>query len=200
MFHLKPRWSDLDAYAHVNNVTWLEYLQEARVDMLFVHAPAPGAEGLPEGVLVVRAEIDYRRVMVFRQEPYPIEMWVSKIGGASFTISYEIADPAPDGGKRVVYGRASTVLAPVDLVTGRPRRLTDIERDVLNRCMVTRPLKTEGRAARLAGRGRLLVGGVHQEVRGPCDVLPELLLVLGRHAGLAECVVHVASQRSARRE
>ncbi|MBA2573322.1 MAG: hypothetical protein H0V02_00840 [Nocardioidaceae bacterium] len=32
VFSLKPRWSDLDAYNHVNNVTWLEYLQEARVD------------------------------------------------------------------------------------------------------------------------------------------------------------------------
>lgn len=133
MFLLKPRWSDLDAYAHVNNVTWLEYLQEARVDMLFVHAPARGAEGLAEGVLVVRAEIDYKRAMLFRQDPYPIEMWVSRIGGASFTISYEIADPDDGHGKRLLYGRASTVLAPVDLDTGRPRRLTDIERDVLSR-------------------------------------------------------------------
>jgi acyl-CoA thioester hydrolase len=133
VFNLKPRWSDLDAYNHVNNVTWLEYLQEARVDMLFVHPPAPGAEGLSQGVLVVRAEIDYRRPMVFRQEPYPIEMWVSKVGGASFTVSYEIADPAPDGGRRVLYGRAATVLAPVDLQTGHPRRLTEIERHVLNR-------------------------------------------------------------------
>ena len=133
MFNLKPRWSDLDAYNHVNNVTWLEYLQEARVDMLFVHPPAPGAEGLSQGVLVVRAEIDYRRPMVFRQEPYPIELWVSKVGGASFTISYEIADPGEDGGRPVLYGRAATVLAPVDLQTGHPRRLTEIERDVLNR-------------------------------------------------------------------
>jgi acyl-CoA thioester hydrolase len=132
VFHLKPRWSDLDAYAHVNNVTWLEYLQEARVDMLFVHAPAQGAEGLAEGVLVVRAEIDYRRVMVFRQEPYAIEMWVSRIGGASFTIGYEIADDDGDG-NRTVYGRASTVLAPVDLATGRPRRLTDLEREILGK-------------------------------------------------------------------
>jgi acyl-CoA thioester hydrolase len=132
VFHLKPRWSDLDAYAHVNNVTWLEYLQEARVDMLFVHAPAQGAEGLADGVLVVRAEIDYRRVMVFRQEPYPIEMWVSKIGGASFTIDYEIADD--DGqGNRLVYGAASTVLAPVDMATLRPRRLSDIEREILGK-------------------------------------------------------------------
>jgi acyl-CoA thioester hydrolase len=132
VFHLKPRWSDLDAYAHVNNVTWLEYLQEARVDMLFVHAPAQGAEGLAEGVLVVRAEIDYRRVMVFRQEAYAIEMWVAKVGGASFTIDYEIVDDDGEG-NRVVYGTASTVLAPVDLATGRPRRLTELEREILGK-------------------------------------------------------------------
>ena len=129
---LKPRWSDLDAYAHVNNVTWLEYLQEARVDMLFVHAPARGAEGLADGVLVVRAEIEYRRPMRFRQEPYAIEMWVSKIGGASFTISYEIAEDDEEG-RRMVYGRASTVQATVDMVTGRSRRLNQVERNVLGR-------------------------------------------------------------------
>ncbi len=132
MFLLKPRWSDLDAYNHVNNVTWLEYLQEARVDMLYVHAPTKGAEGLADGVLVVRAEIDYMRTMVFRQAPYAIEMWVSKGGGASFTVSYEIADDDRTG-NRVLYGRAATVLAPVDTVSGRPRRLSDIEREVLNR-------------------------------------------------------------------
>ncbi|MGH3448200.1 MAG: acyl-CoA thioesterase [Nocardioidaceae bacterium] len=132
VFPLKPRWSDLDAYSHVNNVTWLEYLQEARVDMLFVHAPERGAEGLAEGVLVVRAEIDYRRPMLFRQQPYPIEMWVSKLTAASFVVSYEIADD--DGaGNRLVYGNASTRLAPVDMATGHPRRLTGIEREVLGR-------------------------------------------------------------------
>lgn len=131
VFLLKPRWSDLDAYAHVNNVTWLEYLQEARVDMLFVHAPARGAEGLADGVLVVRAEIEYRRAMLFRQEPYPIEMWVSRVGAASFTISYEIAENTSAG--RVLYGTASTVLAPVDVSTGRSRRLSAVEREVLGR-------------------------------------------------------------------
>jgi len=129
-FLLKPRWSDLDAYSHVNNVTWLEYLQEARVDMLFVHAPERGAERLADAILVVRAEIDYRRPMGFRQEPYAIQLWVSKLGAASFTISYEITDNPADGGS-TVYGRAMTVLAPVDLATGAPRRLTAEEREVL---------------------------------------------------------------------
>lgn len=131
-FPLKPRWSDLDAYGHVNNVTWLEYLQEARVDMLFVHAPARGAEALSEGVLVVKAEIEYKRPMLFRQEPYPIELWVSRVGGASFTIDYEIADPPSGSGVgRLLYGRASTLLAPVDMATGMPRRLTPDERTAL---------------------------------------------------------------------
>jgi acyl-CoA thioester hydrolase len=129
---LKPRWSDLDAYAHVNNVTWLEYLQEARVDMLFVHAPARGAEGLADGVLVVRAEIEYRRPMLFRQAPYAIEMWVSEIRAASFTISYEIVED-DERGRRLLYGRASTIQAPVDLATGRSRRLNPTEREVLGR-------------------------------------------------------------------
>jgi len=101
--------------------------------MLFVHPPVHGAEGLAEGVLVIKAEIDYRRVMLFRQEPYSIELWVSKIGGASFTISYEIVDPPEDSPRRVVYGRASTVLAPVDLATGGPRRLNEIEREALSK-------------------------------------------------------------------
>jgi acyl-CoA thioester hydrolase len=130
VFLLKPRWSDLDAYGHVNNVTWLEYLQEARVDMLFVHAPAVGAERLAEGVLVVGAEIRYLRPMSFRQEPYRIEMWISDLRRASFTVGYEIADQTSGGG-RIEYGTASTRLAPVDMTTGRPRRLTEMEHSAL---------------------------------------------------------------------
>ena len=132
VFPIKPRWSDLDAYNHVNNVTWLEYLQEARVDMLFVHAGERGAQRLAEGVVVVRAEIDYRRPMLFRQEPYRIDLWVARVGGASCTIDYESVDCRPDA-QAVVYGTASTVLAPVDLSTGRARRLSDTERAALDR-------------------------------------------------------------------
>jgi acyl-CoA thioester hydrolase len=59
-------------------------------------------------------------------------MWVSKIGGASFTISYEIAEN-DERGRRLLYGRASTVQAPIDLATGHSRRLNAIEREVLGR-------------------------------------------------------------------
>jgi acyl-CoA thioester hydrolase len=130
VFELQPRWSDMDAYGHVNNVTWLEYLQEARVDMLFVHAPERGAEGLAEGVVVARAEIDYKKPLVFRPRPVRIELWVSRIGTASFGIEYDVVDLEPDG-SRLRYVRASTVLVPIDLAEGRPRRIRPGERTVL---------------------------------------------------------------------
>ena len=130
IFELQPRWSDTDAYGHVNNVTWLEYLQEARVDMLFVHAPRRGAEQLARGVVVAQAEIEYKKPLEFRQRPVRIEMWVTRIGNSSFTIGYDVADVEPDG-SRVSYVRASTVIVPVDLAAGRPRRVSAAERAVL---------------------------------------------------------------------
>ncbi len=132
VFWMKPRWADMDAYGHVNNVTWLEYLQEARVDMLSTHARWHQEDGLLQGVLVVRAEIDYKRPMVFRPEPYPIRLWVSQLRRVTFAIDYEIADRSPDpDGEATVYGRARTLLAPVDPGTGAPRRLTEAEHTAL---------------------------------------------------------------------
>ena len=129
-FELQPRWADMDAYGHVNNVTWLEYLQEARVDMLFVHASRRGAERLAQGVVVAQNEIDYQTPLVFRPRTVPIDLWVSRIGTASFGIDYDVSEPGPDGAT-VCYVRASSVLVPVDPATGQPRRLTAEERDVL---------------------------------------------------------------------
>ena len=41
------RWADLDQLGHVNNVVYVDYLQEARVDMFRAHGRRPGdlAEG-----------------------------------------------------------------------------------------------------------------------------------------------------------
>jgi len=126
VFLCQLRWSDMDAFGHVNNVVFLHYLQEARVDMLFVHAPWAGAARLADGVVVARQEIDYRQPLVFRPEPVRVESWVSQVGNASFTIAYQVRDDD------VVYVDASSVMVPFDMATGRPRRISAEERAVLD--------------------------------------------------------------------
>jgi acyl-CoA thioester hydrolase len=122
----------MDSLGHVNNVTYVDYLQEARVDMLRVHAPASGGEQLAEGVVVVRHEVEFVAPLVFRAEPVPIESWVTNIRAASFTMAYEILDELP-GGERRVYTRARTLLTPYVFADERPRRIRDEERAVLTR-------------------------------------------------------------------
>ncbi len=130
VYYCPLRWADMDSLGHVNNVTYVDYLQEARVDMLAVHAPETGGEALAEGVVVVRHEVEFVAPLVFRPDPVRIETWVSRIRAASFTMRYEILDELPDGERRV-YTRASTVLTPFVFATERPRRISDAENDVL---------------------------------------------------------------------
>ena len=124
---LKPRWSDLDAYGHVNNVTWLEYLQEARVDMLRAHGR--GTDALAEGLVVVRHEVTYLKPLTYDFRPVSIECWVTDIKAATFTMAYEIFHDRDS--ERVVYLRATTVLTPFVFAEERPRRITAEERAVL---------------------------------------------------------------------
>ena len=124
------RWADLDLLGHVNNVTYVDYLQEARVDLLRHHGPQATSEGrLVEGVVVVRHEVSYAAPLLFGEETVSIEVWVTEIRAASFTLAYEIFHDTDDG--RRVYARASTLLTPYVFATERPRRISPEEKGAL---------------------------------------------------------------------
>ncbi|RRQ79336.1 thioesterase [Streptomyces griseofuscus] len=114
------RWSDMDAYGHVNNAVFVRYLEEARINFLF----RPDKE-FQQGSVVARHEIDYKRQLVHRHHPVDIELWITEIRAASFTMAYEVKDAD------VVYVRASTVVVPFDFEAQRPRRITSEEREFL---------------------------------------------------------------------
>lgn len=116
----------MDAYGHINNVVFLRYLEEARIDFLF-----RPEKDFKQGSVVARHEIDYKRQLVHRHVPVDIELWVTEIRAAAFTITYEVKDPAAADTKEVVYVRASTVIVPFDFETQRPRRITSEEREFL---------------------------------------------------------------------
>ncbi len=123
---VRVRWSDLDAFGHVNNARTLTLLEEARVDWLFVEAGRNGVGRLTDGVVVSRMTIQYLRPIGFRA-PVQVSMGVSHLANATFTIDYRVQ---VDG---VLAADASSVLVPVDPATFRPRRLDAAEREFLSR-------------------------------------------------------------------
>jgi acyl-CoA thioester hydrolase len=120
------RWSDLDAFGHVNNARFLTLYEEARAALMFLAARAEGLTTLEAGTVIARHEVDYLRPVDFG-EPVRIELWLSEIRNASFRVSYELFD---DG---QLASRATSVLVPYDLAAGRPRRLSTAEREFLSR-------------------------------------------------------------------
>ncbi|GIF08582.1 acyl-CoA thioesterase [Actinoplanes siamensis] len=124
VYDVPVRWSDMDAYGHVNNARFLTLYEEARVAMFFVGARKHGLGSFEEGIVIARHEIDYLRPVDFG-EPVRVEMWISELRAAAFTVSYELFD---DG---VLASRAKSVCVPYHLVAGHPRRLTPEEREFL---------------------------------------------------------------------
>jgi len=136
------RWSDMDAYGHVNNVQLLRLLEDARV-IAFEQWFGQDRSLLKEGVLVARHEIEYLAPLDFRHAPISVDMWVTNISGASFDLAYEVRDPEEVG--TTLYARAETALVAYDFATVSPRRLRPDERAVL-KALVGEPVPFRWRA------------------------------------------------------
>jgi acyl-CoA thioester hydrolase len=126
------RWADMDLLGHVNNVTYVDYLQEARVDLLRALAQEAGPDAGPlPAVFVARHEVQYLSSLVFRPEPVSVAMRVSEVRAASYTLDSEVYDERD--GERHTYLRARSVLVHVDPATQQVRRIDPAERELLGR-------------------------------------------------------------------
>jgi acyl-CoA thioester hydrolase len=139
------RWSDLDAYQHVNNVEMFRLLEDARITAFWRHPDALDEDAWPTAVLdtgphasshtlVARQEIEYLRPLSFTRTPVRVEMWIGHLGGASLEVCYEVHDGAtglartgPSSGG-APYAKAATTIVVVDAATEKPRRISAPER------------------------------------------------------------------------
>ena len=136
--HIPLRWGDMDAYGHINNVTLLQILEEARIAVF--GAPPSSGKGsalaliplfseLEEGTqaLVAENHIKYRAQLEYRGEPVRIEVRLTAVTPATVTVTYEVFDPVT--GTHCVSG--STVLAFYHSTHQRLTRLTRYQRELL---------------------------------------------------------------------
>jgi acyl-CoA thioester hydrolase len=121
------RWSDMDAYGHVNNVQYLRFFEDARIEAFGAHqAYDDGGTLLDSGLLVARHEIEYLKPLRWRPEPVHIDLWIIQARGARVDVGYEVYDESPSG-ERVRYAVAESTLVVYDLKADRPRRLSDAD-------------------------------------------------------------------------
>ncbi len=125
------RWTDQDAYRHLNHARAVTVLEEARIDLFFDRAAADGMRGFATGLLVAELNVAYRRQVGYRPEPLRVTMTVDEVRAASFRICYAL-HTGPDETDPVAID-AFTRMAIYDLGADRPRRLDPAERAFLQR-------------------------------------------------------------------
>ena len=116
---ISVRWSDVDAFGHVNNTTFYDYVAEARIALhhaLGATGPRASMDSDPDRTwMVARQDMTYVGQMLHRLVPYAVRTAVAKVGHTSVTLVAEIVDPDADA----VLARSTTVLVHGDR-SGRP--------------------------------------------------------------------------------
>lgn len=122
---LTVRWRDLDAFNHVNNATFLSYVEEAR--LLWMQTVA--GRGIYPGAapVVAATHMNYRRQIGWPNE-LAIELGAERIGSTSLIVAHRIVDANDvstlyaDGNAVVVWiggdGRPVTLPAPIRAAAG----------------------------------------------------------------------------------
>ncbi|HSX68962.1 acyl-CoA thioesterase [Nocardioides sp.] len=124
-YECQLRWADMDLLGHINNVIYLDYLQEARIEMLLAHTPGDRLLALAEGAQVLHHCVQYVAPLTFRLQPVKVDTWVVRADTDSFVLGHEIYDD--HDGERIVYLRARSTLAPFAFDEDRRRQLTAAE-------------------------------------------------------------------------
>ena len=132
VYECHVRFSDVDVYGHVNNVKYFEYYQEARIAFIRSLIDVDPESTLRQ--VVARIDVDYKRPILFRPEPYDVESWVTRIGTSSYDLDSRIVDGGDVGS---VYSTSQVRLVAFDMRTQRSRPLTGVERGRLQDAMTT---------------------------------------------------------------
>lgn len=123
---MELRWRDLDAFNHVNNSSFLTFLEEARIRWF----ASLGTDWVTDAIapLLAAVQINYRQPI-----PYPsgivIELSAERVGNTSITLGHRVLRRDLDGREdATLYADGNVVMVWIDRASGRPIALPEVVR------------------------------------------------------------------------
>ncbi len=81
------RFSDIDAFGHVNNARYLSFFEEARIQFFDHHLS--DNDWKKTGIILANAKVDFI-IPILRRDNIIVNVWCSRVGTKSFDLSYEV--------------------------------------------------------------------------------------------------------------
>ncbi|HJT64770.1 MAG TPA: acyl-CoA thioesterase, partial [Candidatus Limnocylindria bacterium] len=108
---LEVRFRDIDAFGHVNNASFVTYLEQARVRFLIDVLRVDVVQSLP--VILAALQVDFRSPILFGDE-VGIGTRVDWIGNTSLSMSHRMTARGDGEDSERVVAEAGTVLVAYD--------------------------------------------------------------------------------------
>ena len=118
---IAPRWRDLDAFNHVNNSSFLTYLEEARIQW-FASLAEPWVTDAVAPLLAA-VHLNYRLPVSYPAR-IVVELFAERAGNTSITIGHRIV--SADGTQ--LHADGNVVMVWIDRTSGKPVPLPDVVR------------------------------------------------------------------------
>ena len=122
------RWSDMDAFQHINHARMVTLLEEARIPFIFGD-DAP-TQTMRDGAVITDLHVKYRGQLRHSESPLNVTMWIEQVRAVDFTIAYEVRPKDADESVPASV-TATTQIATFDIEAQRLRRITPEEREYL---------------------------------------------------------------------
>jgi acyl-CoA thioester hydrolase len=120
------RWGDMDSYGHVNNIIYMQYLEEARV--AWFERVGIAMSGAPQGPVVLQTQHTYLKPVV-HPATVVVELHAGALGRSSLVVEHRLTTlDDPD----TVYGEGYCKLVWIDHRSGRSVALPEHLRALLS--------------------------------------------------------------------
>ena len=108
---IQMRWKDLDAIGHVNNATYLTYLEIARSQ--YIMAACPGWDWRRDMFLIGNVNLNFIREIKLTDQDLTVCVRTSDIGNKSFVLEYRIVSGTTDNS--IIHASGTTTQIMFDM-------------------------------------------------------------------------------------
>jgi acyl-CoA thioester hydrolase len=118
------RWGEMDALAHINNVEYLRYFEESRLEWMMRHGMHLNNKS--EGMILLKAAVTYKKPVV-----YPARVVVDLYAGRMGNTSFDLTNTLTVEGEVEPACEAEFVIVWFDYVNNKPKAVPDFLRALL---------------------------------------------------------------------
>lgn len=121
-YNITLRWVDMDAYHHVNNARYFDYMAETRA-----HYFSEILEDRNTQYVLVHVECDFKKPLIYPKNII-IKQYFAEMSRTTFTFYYTFHDEKDES---VLYAHGKGVLVCIDAKSQRPVPVPDLVKKLL---------------------------------------------------------------------